>query len=211
MEKPGKPRHFQLLQNYSFPYDMTPSQPNPSINSYLDSDDFPTTWGTFSIISLLIHQLPPNSQIATRDVAEAYRTIPIHHSQWLGTVVCVGEDSFCVDSVAAFGFAPSAGVYGGIADAGADLFKHQGIGPLAKWVDDHVFVHICQEFLEQYNKQRRDRHKELVECGQVREGGCLWFGGRVYKDGTLDEHVEDCSFPCRDFSSLSPHSEEDRL
>lgn len=211
MEKPGKPGHFRLLQNYSFPYNTTPSQPNPSINSYLDSDDFPTTWGTFSIISLLIQQLPPNSQIATRDVAEAYRTIPIHHSQWPGTVVRIDEDSFCVDSVAAFGFSPSAGVYGGVADAGADLFRHQGIGPLAKWVDDHVFIRIRREFLESYNKQRQVRHNELAERGQVREGGRLWFGGRVHEDGTLDEHVEDCSFPCRDFSSLSPRSEEDLL
>ena len=57
--KPGKPGHFRLLQNFSYPYDVSPALPNPSINSFLDSDDFPTTWGTFSIISLLIHQLPP--------------------------------------------------------------------------------------------------------------------------------------------------------
>ena len=188
---------------------------NPSINSFLDSDDFPTTWGTFSIISLLIHQLPPNSQIATRDVAEAYRTIPIHHSQWPGTIVRTGEDSFCIDSMAAFGFSPSAGVYGGLADASTDLFRHHGIGPLAKWVDDHIFIRIhrdsIREFLQDYNHQRQDRHNELAACGQVHEGGRLWFGGRVYKDGTLDEHMEDCSFPCQDFSSFSPHSYEDSL
>ena len=142
IKKPGKPSRFRLLQNYSYPYNITPLHPNPSINSYLDLDDFPTTWGTFSIISLLIHQLPLNSQIATRDVAEAYRTIPIHHSQWPGTVVHTGEDSFCIDSMAAFVFSPSAGIYEGVADAGANLFRYQGIGPLAKWVDDHVFLQI---------------------------------------------------------------------
>ena len=66
---------------------------------------------TFSIISLLIHQLPPGSQVAMRDVLEAYRTVPLHHYQWPGAV----------------------------ADAGAKFFRSQGIGPLAKWVDDHIF------------------------------------------------------------------------
>ena len=209
--KPGKPGHFRLIQNYSFPHNVTPCHLNPSINSFLNSDDFPTTWGTFTIISLLIHQLPPHSQIATRDVAEAYRTIPLHHSQWPGTVVCTGEDAFCIDTNAAFGFSPSAGVYGHVADAGADLLRSQGIGPLAKWVDDHVFFRVRLEFLEMYNQQRRIRHEELSPRGRLQEGGRLWYGGRFYADGTLDEHVEDCAFPCRDFSSTSPRSTEDAL
>ena len=162
-------------------------------------DEFPTTWGTFSIISLLIHQLPPYSQVATRDVAEAYRTIPLHHSQWPGTVVRTGEDTFC-DTTTSFGFSPSAGVYGIVADAGADLFRYQGIGPLAKWVDDHIFFCICLDFLESYNQQRQARHTDLSFQGQIHEGGCLWFSGPPFPDGTLNEHVEDCLFPCLDLS-----------
>ena len=209
--KPGKPDHFRLIQNYSFPFNTTPTHPNPSINSLLISDDFPTTWGTFTIISLIIHQLPPHSQIATRDVAEAYRTIPLHHSQWPGTVVRTGDDAYCVDVVASFGFSPSSGTYGSVGDAGADLFRSKGIGPLAKWVDDHVFFRIRREFLETYNQQRQIRHLELSTQGQIRQGGRLWFGGRVFPDGTLDEHVEDCHFPCLDLSSRSPRSAEDAL
>jgi hypothetical protein len=140
--KPGKPNRFRLIQNYSFPHDVTPHHINPSINSFLDSDEFPTSWGTFTIISLLIHQLPPHSQIATRDVAEAYRTISLHHSQWPGTVVRTGEDAFCIDTTAAFGFSPSSGVYGKVADAGADIFRFRGVALLIKWVDDHAFFRI---------------------------------------------------------------------
>ena len=209
--KPGKPDRFRLIQNFSYPHNTTRIHPNPSINSFLDSDDFPTTWGTFSIISLPIHQLPPHSQVATRDVAEAYRTIPLHHSQWPGTVVRTGEDAFCVDVMAAFGFSPSSGVYGNVADAGADLFRSQGIGPLAKWVDDHIFFRIRRESLELYNQQRQLRHTDLSEQGQFRQGGRLWYGGRSFPDGTLDEHVEDCQFPCLDLSSQSPRSPEDSL
>ena len=209
--KPGKPDRFRLIQNYSFPYNTTPTHPNPSINSLLNSDDFPTTWGTFTIISLIIHQLPPHSQIATRYVAEAYRTIPLHHSQWPGTVVRTGDDAYCVDIVASFGFSPSSGIYGSVGDAGADLFRAKGMGPLAKWVDDHVFFRIRREFLEDYNQQRQSRHMELSARGQIHQGGRLWFGGRVFPDGTLDEHVEDCCFPCLDLSSRSPRSAEDAL
>ena len=209
--KPGKPDRFRLLQNYSFPHNTTPLHPNPSINSYLDSDEFPTTWGTFSIMALIIHQLPPHSQIATRDVAEAYRTIPLHHSQWPGTVVRTGIDTFCIDTALAFGCSPSAGIYGVVADAGADLFRHHGIGPLTKWVDDHVFFRIRTDFLESYNHQRQIRHAHLSLQGQIHKGGRLWYEGHTFNDGTLDEHVEDCSFPCQDLSLRSLRSAEDRL
>ena len=211
MPKPGRPNCFRLLQNFSFPHNTSPIHPNPSINSTINSDDFPATWGTFSIISLLIHQLPPHSQVATRDVAEAYRTIPLHHSQWPGTVVRTGEDEFFVDSVAAFGCSPSAGVYGHVADAGADLIRFHGIGPLAKWVDDHIFFRIRLDYLELYNQQRRSRYEELSLRGQIHEGGRLWYGGHFFPDGTLDKHVEDCSFPCLNLSTSSPRSAEDSL
>ena len=209
--KPGRPGRFRIIQNYSFPHNTTSIHPNPSVNSFLNPDEFPTTWGTFTIMSLLIHQLPPNSQIATRDVAEAYRTIPLHYSQWPGTVVRTGEDAFCVDTVASFGFSPSAGTYGLVADAGSDLFRFKGIGPLPKWVDDHVFFRIRREFLDSYNQQRRSRHTELLARGLIHQGGRLWFEGEAFPDSTLNEHVEDCRFPCLDLSSQSPRSDEDSL
>ena len=209
--KPGRPDHYRVLQNYSYPYNTTSTLPNPSINSFVDSDNFPTTWGTFSIISLLIHQLPPGSQAATRDVSEAYRTIPLHHSQWPGAVARVGTDTYCIDTATCFGTSPSAGIYGVVADAGADLFRSQGIGPLAKWVDDHIFFRVLRTHLAEYNHQRRNRHSELAANGKIQDGGRLWYGGNHFPDGTLDEHVEDCEFPCADLSSISPRSPEDSL
>ena len=209
--KPGKPGRYRILQNYSYPHNTTPSHPNPSINSFIDSDNFPTTWGTFSVISLLIHQLPPNSQVATRDVSEAYRTVPLHHSQWPGAIVRTGPDSFCIDTATCFGSSPSAGSYGVVADAGTDLFRSKGIGPLAKWVDDHIFFRILRAHLAEYNKQRATRYLELSVSGQNQDGGRLWYGGNSFPDGTLNEHVEDCEFPCADLSSASPHSFEDSL
>lgn len=44
--KPHKPNVYQLIQNYSYPYNATPSY--QSINSYIDSSNYPCTWGTFN-------------------------------------------------------------------------------------------------------------------------------------------------------------------
>ena len=38
-----------------------------------------------------------------------------------------------------FGIISRAGYYGQITDAGAHIMCGQGVGPSAKWVDDHVF------------------------------------------------------------------------
>ena len=39
--------------------------------------------------------------------------------------------------------------------------------------------------------------------GQHQDGGSIWFGGRTFDDGTLEEFDEDCAFPCGDLSELS--------
>ena len=72
---------YRILQNFSYPLKPTSIFPNPSINSYINSNNYPTTWGTFSLISLLVHHLPPGSELATRDVSEAYCGVPLHSSQ----------------------------------------------------------------------------------------------------------------------------------
>ena len=109
------------------------------------------TWGTFSTVSLLIHRLPPGSQLATIDVAEVYHTIPLHHSQWPSTVVRLGNNAFAIDTALCFGAGPSAGVYRTVQNAAVDILQSQGIGPISSWVDDHLFFHIQKEFLPGYN------------------------------------------------------------
>jgi hypothetical protein len=66
-------------------------------------------------------------------------------------VVKTGDDSFTIDCSFCFSFLASAGTYGEVADAGADIFRSQGIGPMSKWVDDHLFIRILQEHLKTYN------------------------------------------------------------
>ena len=78
--KPGRPGKFRLVQNFSFPISPSSRLSNHSINSFIDSQNFPATWGKFSIVYLLISRLPLGSEATMRDIVEAYRTIPLHPS-----------------------------------------------------------------------------------------------------------------------------------
>ncbi|KAF5373263.1 hypothetical protein D9615_007475 [Tricholomella constricta] len=95
--KPGKPNKFRAVHNFSFP--RAASAGFLSINHHIDSDLFPCTWGTFPTICATIWNLPPDSQASVRDVAEAYRSIPIMPKQWPGLVVKLrGEDNFAINT-----------------------------------------------------------------------------------------------------------------
>jgi hypothetical protein len=133
--KVGRPNKHRVIQKFSFPLQVSPHSPQLSINSLVNSNDFPCTWGTFETVCAIIQNLPPGSQATTWDIAEAYHTIPLLPSQWPATVVRTDDDSFYVNTCTSFGMGPSMGAYGHIVDAGADLFHAVGIGPLTKWVD----------------------------------------------------------------------------
>lgn len=204
--KPGKPGRFRVIQNFSFPLACSPTYLNMSINSSVNSDDFPCTWGTFDTICTIMRLLPPGSQAATRDIAEAYRTIPLHESQWPAAVVQLPDGEFCVDTCMSFGMGPSAGVYGHVADGGTDLLRAAGLGPLAKWVDDHIFFRIKRKYLLQYNEVQRKVHESLAVKGQIKSGGRLWYQGHSFEDESFEVYAEDCKFPLRDLSQASLRS-----
>ena len=208
--KPGKPGKFRLVQNFSYPLIPSPSFPSRSINSHVNPENFPTTWGKFSTVYLLISRLPPGAEAATRDVAEAYRTIPLHPSQWPATVIRASDDSFQIDTCLAFGATPAAGAYGLIADAGVEIFRWEGIGPLDKWVDDHIFLRVPKTHIVDYNELRAQWHLEIAASGlSKRSGGRLWFTGNEHAWGLTEEFNEDCVNPIRDLSTSSPRSEQD--
>ena len=139
--KPGKPGKYRAVHNFSYPHTPTPTL--SSINASIDADSFPCTWGTFATVSHTIFNLPPGSQAAIRDVAEAYRTIPITPEQWPGLVVkLLGDDQFAINTCNNFGLTSAGGIYGHLGDATLDIFRSHGIGPASKWVDDHIFFRV---------------------------------------------------------------------
>ena len=115
------------------------------------------------MVCTLLWHLPPGSEAAVRDIAEAHRTIPVIPEQWPGlTIRLWGIDRFAVDTCGCFSLASILGSYGYLADAQMDLIHAAGIGPICKWADDHLFIHILHEYLLEYP------HEYLLEYNQLR-------------------------------------------
>ena len=207
--KPGKPGKFRAVHNFSFPRSATPTV--TSINAAIDADRYPCTWGTFDTICFITHNLPPGSQAAIRDVAEAYRTIPIVPDQWPGLVVkLLDEDEFAINVCNNFGLTSAGGVYGEIGDATLDIFRTQGIGPISKWVDDHIFFRILTEHRATYNRERQRWHGIILQNGgRLQSGSRFWYQGESLQDGSPAEFDEDAACPIADYSSLPNRSEVD--
>jgi hypothetical protein len=202
---------FRLVQNLSFPYKPDITAGISSINSAIESDLYPCTWGTFATVCLTVWRLPEGSQAAVRDVEDAYRCIGMNHSQWAGQVVRLeGDDAFAVDMFDCFGLRSGAGLFGRVADAAADIFRAEGMGPLSKWVDDFMFIRILLKFLAEYNKQRERLAAEIALHGGLRQsGGRLWYRGNDTADGRGEEFDEDKKLPIKDLSKRSIRSKED--
>ena len=209
--KTSKPGKFRAVHNFSHPHNPLPNA--TSINSHIDGDRFPCTWGTFTTVALLFSRLPPGSQASVRDVSEAYRTIPVAPTQWPGLVIRLqAEDQFAVNVCNNFGLTSAGGVYGMVADAGADLFRACGVGPLAKWVDDHIFFRVLREHLPAYNLERAQWCQEIqAQGGRRQEGSRLWYGGSPLPDGAGQEFDEDCSAALQDLANTSLRTTEDAL
>jgi hypothetical protein len=209
--KPGKAERYRAVHNFSFP--RSPRDNVSSINYSIDANLFPCTWGTFATLCTLIWHLPQGAEASIRDVAEAYRTIPILPAQWPGLVVKLREpNQFAINTNDNFGLTSAGGIHGSVADAGADLFRATGIGPLSKWVDDHIFFRIPRKHLPAYNEKRREWHKLIVKNGgRLQDGSRYWFQGETMPDGRVMEFDEDAGSPFQDFSAASPRSKHDAL
>ena len=209
--KPGKPGKYRAVHNFSFPHIPTPTA--ASINSFINADMYPCTWGTFDTVCFTMFNLPPGSQAAIRDVAEAYRTVPIIPDQWPGLVVkLLGEDQFAINTCNNFGLTSAGGIYGEIGDATLDIFRTQGIGPVSKWVDDHIFFRIPCVHRAVYNLQRQLWSDIITRNGGRHQSGSrFWYQGESMPDDSPAEFDEDAAHPITDYSSLPNRSSTDSL
>ena len=193
--KTGKPGKYRLIQNLSHP---TSNLPTPSINAHLNSNNFPCTWGTFRTICTLIKNLPPGAQAATRDIAEAYRIIPLHENQWPGVVVRTSNhpSEFALNTSNSFSCTTAGGLFGLFGDALADILRSKGIGPITKWVDNYMFIRIPSTSIPTYNLGRaRDRHTVAKNGGTIHSRGCLWYKGKSLPETGHKHFAEDLRFP----------------
>lgn len=207
--KAGRPGKFRLIQNLSYPRNLRGIS---SINSTIETDLYPCTWGTFSTVAIIVRSLPPGSLGACRDVSEAYRIIPLAENQWPGAVVRISDDSdprpFALNTCACFGKKSSGGLFGMFGDALLDIFRASGIGPSLRWVDDFVFFLMHRVHLNEYNKLREKWGSRIAENGgRLQKGGRYWYKGDALPNDRVEEFAEDMSKPLRDLSSRRAEEE----
>ena len=82
-----------------------------------------------------------------------------------------------------------------VRDAGLDIFRAAGIGPVIAWVDDHLFFRLPCNTITNYNKIREMKAHFIAEQGgRLKDNGRWWFKGEALADGTHKEFAEDCAF-----------------
>lgn len=125
----GLPPKICVCRNLSFK-----GSPRLSINDQINSDDFPTRWGSAEIAASIIARSPPGTQAASLDIEAAYRApiLPDHKC----FLVVMFDDELFLDHVLPFGLSPASGLQGEVADAIIDIWDAILIGPSIKWVDD---------------------------------------------------------------------------
>lgn len=211
---------YRLVQNLSYPPRISfhKSLSISSINYHIDSNLFPCTWGTFEIVSLLISQLPPGSECASRDVAEAYRRLCLPSNEWNGMPIRLTPDDehdeawFAVDTAVCFGLRSGAGLWGMLADALSDILRASGLGPILNWVDDYAFFRILRQYLHEYNFRRTQWASCIANNGGLQQKGSrLFFSAGILPDSRMHEFSEDCQTPIKDLSPSSPRSDHDLL
>ena len=121
-QPPAAPRHVIL----NFPWDDPLIR---SVSADVNSDNFPTAWGTFESTSDPILTLPEGCLAATFDISAAYHLTPICPDQqnslcllWAGKVY--------VDCAVMFGLSSSTGEFGAIADMLVDIYMCAGFGAI---------------------------------------------------------------------------------
>ena len=205
--KLGKPGKFRLIQNLSYPRNLINVR---SINSSIETDLYPCTWGTFTSVATTIRSLPPGSRGACKDVSEAYRIIPLAKDQWPRTVVRLADDSpsnpkpFALNTCTCFGKKSSGGLFGMFGDALLDILRASGIGPALRWVDDFVLFQILQAQVEEYNKTRAKWRTSIEQNGgRLQNGGRYWYKGERLPSDQTEEFVEDMAEPLKIISAKS--------
>lgn len=125
----------RIIQDLSFPRNNATIA---SVNSEINSDNFPCEWGSFAQCYFLVAKAPPGTQVAVFDVDSAYRNIPVHPEDQCHFCVSWNGKVY-IDHCVAFGSASSAGLFGRVADCFVAIVQYHGAQQVIKWVDDFIF------------------------------------------------------------------------
>lgn len=133
-------KSFRPINDLSFPRN---DPTTPSVNSFVDKDNFTTTWDDFETVSKFLRNLNESCEMGIFDWEGAYRQIPTHPSQWPYLVICDFDGYIYIDTRVTFGGVAGCGSFGGPADGGKDIMKKKfDLLCIFCWVDDNLCVKL---------------------------------------------------------------------
>lgn len=131
-------KSFRPINDFSYPRN---DPTTPSVNSFVNKDDFETTWDDFKVVAKFFRNLDTSCLIGIFDWEGAYRQIPTHPSQWAYLAICGFHDEIYVDTRIAFGGVAGCGSFGGPANGWKELMTAKfNLTRIFRWVDDNLCV-----------------------------------------------------------------------
>lgn len=126
------------INDLSYPRNMPTT---PSVNSFVDRNDFKTTWDDFARVATFFRSSSDLWLLGLFDWEKAYRQIPTLMSQWRYLMVQDFDDNLYLDTRITFGGVAGCGSFGRPADAWTKIMQHEhDIVIIFRWVDDNLFL-----------------------------------------------------------------------
>ena len=144
---PGK---FRLLHNLSFPYDKS------AVNYYIPKSAATVKYASLQDAILDIQQCSPGAWMAKADIANAFRLIPLHPSQYHLTGFS-WNGKYYYDKCLPMGCSSSCSIFESVSDAILWILTEKGgCTRVTKVLDDFLFVaqnkDICSKMLHMFIK-----------------------------------------------------------
>lgn len=130
----------------------------PSVNSFVDKNDFITTWDDFARVASFFKASKDLWLLALFDWEKAYRQIPTAMTQWQYLLVQDFDDKLYLDTRITFGGVAGCGSFGRPADAWTKIMQHEhDIVRIFRWVDDNLFLKRFDSTTEMSDIVKRSR------------------------------------------------------
>ncbi|EHS63221.1 uncharacterized protein PGTG_21372 [Puccinia graminis f. sp. tritici CRL 75-36-700-3] len=128
----------QPINDLSFPKNR---RNQPSVNSFVNKDNFTKTWDDFNKVSRFFKQHPEPVHLALFDWEKAYLQIPTAMNQLQYLMVQDFSGNLLLDTRITFGGVAGCGSFGRPADAWKEIMLHHfNLITVFRWVDDNLFV-----------------------------------------------------------------------
>ncbi|EFP83505.2 uncharacterized protein PGTG_08691 [Puccinia graminis f. sp. tritici CRL 75-36-700-3] len=128
----------RAINDLSFPHGK---EGIPSVNSFVNKEDFDTTWDDFKAVAKFLRNRTKTALLAIFDWEKAYRQIPTAPSQWPYLMLQNFKGEIIVDTRIAFGGVAGCGSFGRPADAWKHIMLAEfDLVTVFRWVDDNLFV-----------------------------------------------------------------------